>query len=74
MELPIADAAASVVAKTAADAKITHTGRIETVAGYAREHVTVESVAQTVDICRVAVGRPITQNARLRRQRLELRA
>lgn len=51
MEMPIADAASSVAAKTAADAKIAHTGRMETVAGYTCEHVTVASAAQTVDIC-----------------------
>ena len=51
MEMPIADAASSVAAKTAADAKVTHTGGMETVAGYACEHITVASAAQTVDIC-----------------------
>jgi hypothetical protein len=51
MEMPLADASASVAAKTPADAKITRTGRMETVAGYACEHVTVASAAQTVDIC-----------------------
>jgi len=51
MEMPIGDASSSVAAKTPADAKITRTGRMDTVAGYACEHVTVASAAQTVDIC-----------------------
>ena len=56
MEMPIGDAASSVAAssvaaKSPADAKITRTGRMETVAGYACEHVTVASAGQTVDIC-----------------------
>jgi len=51
MEMPMAEASSSVAAKTPADAKITRTGRMETVAGYACEHVTVASAAQTVDIC-----------------------
>jgi hypothetical protein len=51
MEMPLADVSSSVAAKTPADAKITRTGRMETVAGYACEHVTVASAAQTVDIC-----------------------
>ena len=51
MEMPISEASSSVAAKTPADAKITRTGRMETVAGYACEHVTVASAAQTVDIC-----------------------
>lgn len=51
MELPIADAASSVAAKMPTDAQITRTGRMETVAGYACEHVTVVSAAQTVDLC-----------------------
>ena len=56
MEMPIGDAASSVAAssvaaKTPADTKITRTGRMETVAGYACEHVTVASAGQTVDIC-----------------------
>ncbi|QJR34012.1 DUF4412 domain-containing protein [Gemmatimonas groenlandica] len=51
MEMPIAEAASSVAAKTPADAKITRTGRMETVAGYTCEHVTVASASQTVDIC-----------------------
>lgn len=51
MEMPIADAASSVAAKTPTDAKITRTGRMETVAGFSCEHVTVASAAQTVDIC-----------------------
>ena len=51
MEMPMADASSSVAAKTPGDAKITRTGRMETVAGYACEHVTVASAAQTVDIC-----------------------
>ncbi len=51
MEMPIAEAVSSVAGKTPADAKITRTGRMETVAGYSCEHVTVASAAQTVDIC-----------------------
>ena len=51
MEMPMADAASSVAAKTPADAQITRTGRMETVAGYACEHVTVASAALTVDVC-----------------------
>jgi len=51
MEMPISDASSSVAAKTPAEAKITRTGRMDTVAGYACEHVTVASAAQTVDIC-----------------------
>lgn len=51
MEMPITEAAASVAAKTPTDAKITRTGRMETVAGYACEHVLVASASQTVDIC-----------------------
>ena len=51
MEMPIADAAASVAAKTPTDATITRTGRMETVAGFSCEHVTVASAAQAVDIC-----------------------
>jgi hypothetical protein len=51
MEMPISDASSSVAAKTPTDAKITRTGRMDTVAGYACEHVTVASTAQTVDIC-----------------------
>ena len=50
MELPAA-AASSAAKATPADAKITRTGRMDTVAGYACEHVTVASTAQTVDIC-----------------------
>ena len=50
MELPTA-AASSAAKATPADAKITRTGRMDTVAGYACEHVTVASTAQTVDIC-----------------------
>ena len=51
MEMPVADASSRVAPKAPADAKITRTGRMETVAGYACEHVTVASAAQTVDIC-----------------------
>jgi len=51
MEMPISDASSSVAAKTPADVKITRTGRMDTVAGSACEHVTVASAAQTVDIC-----------------------
>lgn len=51
MEMPIADAAATVAARTPTDAKITRTGRTETVAGYSCEHVLVASPSQTVDIC-----------------------
>lgn len=51
MEMPVADAASSVAARTPADAKITRTGRMESVAGYACEHVLVASGSQTVDIC-----------------------
>ncbi|WP_411278954.1 DUF4412 domain-containing protein [Gemmatimonas sp.] len=51
MEMPIAGAASSVAAKPPTDAKITRTGRLETVAGYSCEHVTVASAAQTVDLC-----------------------
>jgi hypothetical protein len=51
MEMPISDASSSVAAKTPAEAKITRTGRMDTVAGYACEHVTVASAAHTVDIC-----------------------
>ncbi len=51
MEMPIGDASSSVAAKAPADAKITHTGRMDMVAGSACEHVTVASAAQTVDIC-----------------------
>jgi hypothetical protein len=51
MEMPIGDASSSVAAKAPVDAKITLTGRMDTVAGYACEHVTVASAAQTVDIC-----------------------
>ncbi len=51
MEMPIAQAASSVAAKTPTEAKITRTGRVETVAGYSCEHVTVSSAAQTVDLC-----------------------
>ncbi len=51
MEMPMTEAAASVAAKTPTDAKITRTGRMETVAGYACEHVLVASASQTVDIC-----------------------
>ena len=51
MEMPIADAASRVAEKTSADAQVTRTGRMETVAGYTCEHVTVVSAAQTVDIC-----------------------
>lgn len=51
MEMPVADAASNVAMKTPADAKVTRTGRMETVAGHACEHVTVASAAQAVDIC-----------------------
>ena len=51
MEMPAADAASSVAAKAPTDAKITRTGRMETVAGYVCEHVTVGSAAQAVDVC-----------------------
>jgi len=51
MEMPIADAASRVAARTPSEAKITRTGRMETVAGYSCEHVTVASAAQTVDLC-----------------------
>ncbi len=51
MEMPIAAAAASVAARSPADAQIKRTGRMETVAGYSCEHVTVISAAQTVDLC-----------------------
>jgi Domain of unknown function (DUF4412) len=51
MEMPIAEASSNVAARTPVDAKLTRTGRMETVAGYACEHVTVASAAQTVDIC-----------------------
>ncbi len=51
LEMPVSDASSSVAAKSPADATITRTGRMDTVAGYACEHVTVASAAQTVDIC-----------------------
>ncbi len=51
MELPVADAASGVAANTPAEAQITRTGRMDTVAGYACEHVTVTSAAQAVDLC-----------------------
>jgi len=51
MEMPIGGASSSVAAKAPVDAKITRTGRMDRVAGYACEHVTVASAAQTVDIC-----------------------
>ena len=51
MEMPIAEASSSVAAATPADAKVVLTGRMDMVAGYACEHVTVASAVQTVDIC-----------------------
>jgi hypothetical protein len=51
MEMPLADAVSTVAANTPTDAKITRTGRLETVAGFSCEHVTVASGAQTVDVC-----------------------
>ena len=51
MEMPIAEASSSVAAATPAGAKVVLTGRMDMVAGYACEHVTVASAAQTVDIC-----------------------
>lgn len=51
MEMPMAEAASAVAAKTPTDAQVRRTGRTETVAGYSCEHVTVVSSAQSVDIC-----------------------
>jgi hypothetical protein len=51
MEVSLADAAARVATQTPTDAKITRTGRMETIAGYGCEHVTVESGAQSIDVC-----------------------
>ena len=51
MEMPMIEATSAVAAQTPTDARVTRTGRMETVAGYSCEHIMVPSGAQSVDIC-----------------------
>lgn len=51
MEMPIAGVLGGASAPSLADAKITRTGRMETVAGTSCEHVKVINAGQTVDVC-----------------------
>jgi hypothetical protein len=51
-------AAGAVPAEAAGDVKVVRTGRRETIAGYACEHVQVTAAAQTTDVClSTALGR-----------------
>jgi hypothetical protein len=50
-EIPIATAAGTADAEAAPDVRIVRTGRSETIAGYACEHVQITAAAQTTDVC-----------------------
>ncbi len=52
MEMPLAAAAASAREAVPADVKVTHTGKMETIAGYSCEHVVfVSGTSPAVDVC-----------------------
>ena len=51
MEMPMGAMAAAPTAAPPTDITVTRTGRIETIAGYACEHVQMVSAAQTIDLC-----------------------
>lgn len=67
MSAAVTAAAGAVPAEAAGDVKMVRTGRRETIAGYACEHVQVTAAAQTTDVClSTALGRYVNPLESLR--------